>query len=80
MKGMKMELMKEKGDPKKPAPTREELSGAVKREQEARLQRCKARIEAALKEENCVLTANAGMEEIQPGKFVTVTAPGIRAL
>jgi hypothetical protein len=75
-----MELMKEKGDPKKTSPTREGLSGAVKREQESRIQRCRAKVEAALKEENCVLTANAGMEEIQPGKFITVTAPGIRAL
>lgn len=61
-------------------PKRVELAEAQKREQEERLQRCKAKIEAVLKEENCTLIANAGMEEVTPGKFCTVVAPGIRAL
>lgn len=60
--------------------SRAELAEEVKREQEARVQRCKVRIEEALKEENCILTAAASLEEIHPGKFVTVTSPGIRAL
>lgn len=74
-----MELMK-KVEQEKAQPTRAELAEAIKREQESRVQRCKVRIEEALKDENCILTAAASMEEIQPGKFVTVTAPGIRAL
>lgn len=76
---MDMELVKEVADVQAVS-EREKLAQAVKQDQEIRVQRCKGRIEAALKDENCILTAAASMEEIQPGKFVTVTSPGIRAL
>jgi hypothetical protein len=59
---------------------REELTKEVKKEREERLQRCKAKIEAVLKEENCILTASVTTEMAAPDKFILVGNPGIRAL
>lgn len=62
------------------AAKRAELSEAVKAEVRERVQRCRAKIEAVLKEENCMLTATPVLEEASPGVFVTKASPGIRAL
>ncbi len=62
------------------AAKRQELAEALKAELDERLHRCKAKIDAVLAEENCVLIANAGMEEVSPGKFCTVVSTAIRSL
>lgn len=59
---------------------REELTEAMKKEREERLQRCKAKIEKVLKDEKCMLTASITTQEAAPGQFVLVGNPGIRAL
>lgn len=59
---------------------REELTKEMRKERDERLQRCKSKIEAVLKEENCILTANITTQEAAPGQFVLVGNPGIRAL
>ena len=61
-------------------PKRLELAQAIKLEKEERCKRCMGRIEAILKEENCLLVANVGFEEIANGKFGIISNPGIRAL
>jgi hypothetical protein len=67
-------------EPKAPSLKRAELSEALKAEVRERVQRCRAKIEAVLKEENCILTATPVLEEASPGVFVTKASPGIRAL
>jgi hypothetical protein len=59
---------------------REELTEAMKQERDERLQRCKSRIEAVLKSEKCILTANISTREAAVGQFVLVGEPAIRAL
>lgn len=59
---------------------REELAQAIQTEQKERAHRCKARMETILKEENCSLFATAQLQEVNPGQFVIVAAPGVKAL
>lgn len=70
-----MEAEKEAQAPSK----REALSMAIQIEKEERGRRCMARIEAILKEENCLLTANIETKELAPQTFGLVTNIGIMA-
>jgi hypothetical protein len=61
-------------------PSRADLAGAVKAELIARSKRCMMRVEAILREENCVLEAIIRLPEVSPGVFGISSEPGVRAL
>jgi hypothetical protein len=64
---------------KKPL-TREQLAQAVRAELQDRSKRAMSKIEAILREENCVLEARISLPEVSPGIFGLTAEPGVRAL
>lgn len=61
------------------APSREELAQLAKAEAQERANRCFAKINAVLKEENCELIGRAELVEVPSGGWVISAKPGIVA-
>lgn len=61
-------------------PNRAQLASAVRDELVVRSKRCMLKVEAILREENCVLEAQIRLPEVSPGVFGIAAEPGVRAL